>query len=152
MGATSWKVGGTEMCDLGEKRMMGAAEGKEPWSWRKGMWGERERERQKEQSTGKTLLQSYWLGKEGLIIMRFYIFNFFSLFIYFEKERERERISVSGGGAEREEERESQAGSMLSHRAWCWAQSHESWDHDVAEIKSWMFNWLSYPGTPIMRF
>ena len=65
------------------------------------------------------------------------------MFIYFwerERERERERQNVSRGGAEREGDTESESGCQ--HRAWCRAQTHKPWDHDL------MPNLLSHQGIP----
>ena len=54
---------------------------------------------------------------------------------------------MSRGGAEREKETESEAGCRLwascQHRAWCGAQTHKLWDHDLS--RSRMLHWLSYP-------
>ena len=60
----------------------------------------------------------------------------------------RERQKANRRGAEREGNTESETGSRLScqHRAWCGAQTHESWDHDLSQSR--MLNQLSHLGAP----
>ena len=64
-------------------------------------------------------------------------------YFIFERERKRER---AGGGADRIRNR-LQALSC-QHRAWCGAQTHKPWDHDLSQ--SQMLNRLSHPGA--LRF
>ena len=72
-------------------------------------------------------------AKKGTI---FSLIIFLSLFIYFEW----------GKGRERMRENPKQAPSCQP-RAWCGAQTHEPWDHDLSPNKEWEA-WLSPPGAP----
>ena len=52
---------------------------------------------------------------------------------------------------EREKEKENPRQALhCQPRAWCGAQTHEPWDHDLSW--SWMLNWLSYPDAPTFIF
>ena len=53
------------------------------------------------------------------------------------------------GGAEVEGEREKQTSSWV--RTWWGAPSHNPKIVTWSKIKSWMLNWLSHPGTSLMR-
>ena len=72
-----------------------------------------------------------------------------SSFLFF-RERER-KIVRAGGGGKGEGERISQACSNIQHRAQCKAWSQDPEIMIWAEIKSWMLNQVSHPGTPTLR-
>ena len=65
-----------------------------------------------------------------------------------ERERERERAQVGKGQRERGRHRIRSRLWALSCRPRArWGTGTRNWDHDLS--RSWMLNWLSYPGTPI---
>ena len=67
------------------------------------------------------------------------------MFIYFwKRERESERWRGKESGRHRIQSR--LQGLNNQHRAWCGAQTHEPWDHDLSW--SWTVNKLSHPGVP----
>ena len=73
--------------------------------------------------------------------LNYFFWKFLFLFL-------KERESMSGGRAERGRHRirsRLQAPSC-QHKAQCWAQIHEPWDHDLSQ--SQMVNRLSHPGAP----
>ena len=78
---------------------------------------------------------------------------FLGLFI-FERERERAHKWVFVTERVKERKTDSEIRSRLwalscQCTAWCEAQSHELWDHDLN--LSQMLNWLSHPGIPQKR-
>ena len=85
------------------------------------------------------------------VVKHCFFFLIFNVYLFL---RDGERQSVSGGGAERERARHriwSRLQALIcQHRARRGSRSHEPWDHDLS--RSWMFNRLSLPGTPIYLF
>ena len=68
------------------------------------------------------------------------------LFYFYLRDRERDREREWGRGAEGETER-ILSRSHAQCRGWCGAWSHDPGIITWAEIKSWMLNWLTHPGT-----
>ena len=70
---------------------------------------------------------------------------FFLTFIYFwARETEHEQGLVRERGRHRIQRRVHPL--SYQHRAWCGAQTHEPWGHDLSQ--SWMLNWLRHPSAP----
>ena len=55
-------------------------------------------------------------------------------------------IDKSAGRIERHRIQSRLQALSCQHRAWCGAQTHELWDHDLRQSRT--LNWLGHPGTP----
>ena len=79
-----------------------------------------------------------------------FLFTYLFFNVYFwERERERERES-GGRGRERGRHRIRSRFQTPScqHSAWCKAQTHKLWDHDLSQSRT--LNQLSHPGVPMI--
>ena len=65
-------------------------------------------------------------------------------FVYF-----REKECACMGGEKEGEGKGERISIHVEHQDWCGAQSQDPEIIPWAKTKSWVFNWLSHPGTPI---
>ena len=80
-----------------------------------------------------------------VLMFLFSFFKFFNVYLFL-RETETECKWIRGRKRGRHRIQSRPQALSCQHRAWCGAQTHEPWDHDLSRNQT--LNWLSHPGTP----